>query len=239
MQTARCTRACAGRLVLTDRPDFRRLPRLSNICVDDVRSASKRRSHLAISARFSCGSLLVLPIERERTLLPPATSGAASKGLPRMFTTRTIATRTLIWLAAISVPVQGLPAAPCGCIGSKACSQSKESSGSCCSTNKARGGQRCCAGPQENAGHSCCSAGEKSGCQCGINCQCGATQNQAPAPPPVEQSQTEKVLNDAFATVSIATVGHSRTTQHHGNTAADANASAALDRCVSLCRFTL
>lgn len=153
-----------------------------------------------------------------------------------MSITRNIVARTLIWLAALTVPVQGLAAASCGCTGGKAHSEAKPSTGGGCSTRKASDSPLCCGERRQDAGQSCCG---NSTCQCGLSCRCGETKQQQPVTPPAEQNQSEKVANDSLATASIATACPTQTTRRHEDASADANALAALDRCVSLCRFTL
>jgi hypothetical protein len=173
-----------------------------------------------------------------------------------MWTTNSIAARTLIWLAAITIPVQGMPSRSCGCARSKICCQKDgRSKGCCCSAEKVREGRCCCADKQATSTGSCCSAsrhkaalrsccctargGQDSTCNCGSNCQCGTNQQPRPATPPVENNTAEKMASDSIATVSVATVYQPQTTQRHNHTSTAADALAALDRCVSFCRFTL
>lgn len=167
---------------------------------------------------------------------------AASKGLPLMWIARDITARTLIWLAAISVPMQALPAPRCACIGAKSFCQEERSQGCCCSAEKVHEGRCCCAGRQGAPAHSCCGkarSGPNLACKCGFNCQCPKTKQSKPATPPVGNNQTEKMARKSLTTVSLATVDLSQTTQRRKEPSAVADALAALDRCVSLCRFML
>lgn len=159
-----------------------------------------------------------------------------------MWITRTLTARTLIWLAAIAVPVQGLWAASCGCSSSKASCQEERSKRCCCSVDKLRAGRCCAARRQATASHSCCSkseSGNESTCSCGIRCQCGKTNDQKPATPPAENTTAEKVSSDSTTSLSVETVVPMQFTQRYAVTSFDADSLAALDRCVSLCRFTL
>ena len=167
---------------------------------------------------------------------------AASKGLLLMSMTRNINVRTLIWLTAILVPVQGLPAGSCGCTGGKTCCKEEQSISCCCSAEKVRAGTCCCGQVRAEASHSCfCNSrsGQDSTCECGINCQCGKTKHQVPATPPAETNQAEKVASDSLTTCCVATTCKPQTTQRHEYTSTVVDAIAALDRCASLCRFTL
>ena len=167
---------------------------------------------------------------------------AESKGLLLMSMTRNITARTLIWLTAILVPVQGLPAASCGCTGGKRCCEEEQSQSCCCSAEKVWEGTCCCARLRAEASQSCCCkshCGQESSCTCGINCQCGKTKQQEPATPPAENNQAEKVASDSLTTSCVATVYQPQTTQQRQDTSAALDAIASLDRCASLCRFTL
>ncbi len=160
-----------------------------------------------------------------------------------MWITKNTTVRSLIWLAAITVPVQGLPAASCGCTGGKTCCKKEQFKGCCCLAAKDREGRYCCAKQQPAATHSCCSkagSGQDLACKCGFNCPCGKTSRQTPATPPVENNnQTEKAASDSLATNSVAIVDQLQITQRHQDASGVAEALTALDRCVSLCRFTL
>jgi hypothetical protein len=86
-----------------------------------------------------------------------------------MWITQHIAARTFVWLAAMAIPLQGVPSVACGCT----------SSASCC--NEVRQCQGCCgAGSSsacETASASCCSEQTTVPCRCtGAKiCRCGET----------------------------------------------------------------
>jgi hypothetical protein len=170
---------------------------------------------------------------------------AASKGILIMFSNKHMAARTLIWLAAFAIPVQGLPAASCGCTDSKACCGGNEQrQRCCCSAEKVREGQCCCARREAESGHTCCGQAKSShdsGCKCGINCQCGkAKQSQPATPNPPENNSAEKTVCDAVSAVSVFAVVHQPPVLLHRNEGSvESDAFTAQDRCVSLCRFTL
>jgi hypothetical protein len=186
-----------------------------------------------------------------------------------MWTTTGIIARTLVWLVAMSVTLQSMPEVGCGCssaacspqascftggsdvlvvtsccgerstgccpcTGAAVCQCSE--GGSCCSRSSA-----CC--DSKNAKSSCCSTAQgtdSQGCQCGDNCQCGIQQlPAAPMAPPAESNSLEKVTSDSLVTASLGTIYVPTTVQHRGEHSATAPANAALDRCISLCRFTL
>ena len=193
-----------------------------------------------------------------------------------MWITQHIAARTFVWLAAVTIPVQGLPSVACGCTSgitsaveveqSKGCCCADSSSvagttpASCCSQQTAgpcrctgaricRCGEAspcqqqsstCCSGSK--ASNSCCSRGDSTtGCSCGDNCQCGKSNTPTkPAAPPVENSSPERNLVDSAAGTFSDTVYLPSTTRQHTDLCAGADAAlSALDRCVTLCRFTI
>ena len=152
------------------------------------------------------------------------------------------AARTLIWLAAMTLPVQGLSAVPSGCT-SRSCCQKNEPSAGCCAVEKVVEGHRCCndkrATPAKSCctGKSCCPCG--SHCTCGPYCECGKAKRPMPATPPVENKRPEQVTNDLVSTGSIATVYQPQVTYPCDDASSESGHLAALDRCISLCRFML
>ena len=143
-----------------------------------------------------------------------------------MWTSQHLAIRALIWLAAIAVPLQGVPAESCGCANSKVCCRKDTESNCCCCRSAA------------NAHEECCSA--HSTCNCGRNCQCGKSTPPQPTVPPVENnSPAEKVVSDGASSVFIADVVLPEIAQSHCGAAIELGTATALDRCVFLCRFTI
>lgn len=170
-----------------------------------------------------------------------------------MWITKSIAARTLIWLAAITVPAQSLPAASCGCVGDASCCEQR-STGQCrctgakiCRCGDASPCRKlansCCGGRVAKA--TCCStdnsvAFSEHTCNCGEDCQCGTSQEPKPATPPIENNNpTEQVTVDATSVAFDVTVYFPQITKRHADACIGAVALAALNRCVSLCRFTL
>jgi hypothetical protein len=148
-----------------------------------------------------------------------------------------IAARTLVWIALIATPFQALPAASCGCTTSTACCSEGQTT-CCCSSRQTS----CCSERQQSSQHACCGSttdSPSSSCQCGSNCQCGKAKQPVPPTPPVEENSTEKVARDSIAIVCTAIVYLPQTTQRTVERAAYSECMAALDICVTLCRFTL
>ena len=167
--------------------------------------------------------------------------GMANEGLPNMWTTNRFAARTLIWLAAIAVPVQGISAASCGCARSKSCIQKNETSNDrrCCTGTQAVARQTCCSAAQPETASTCCCSktSEEQGDAgtCGKSCQCSsAEQRPMPTTLPVDKNMTGKLRADSASTDVITGVD-----QQHGNASSTTDALGAQDRCVSLCRLTL
>lgn len=165
-----------------------------------------------------------------------------------MSTARNFTARMLIWLAAFMLPVQGLLGATCGCGDASSCGSSR---GCCCSADDVREGTCCCAGKQDNTGHSCCSAanettlvgsdccGAGTACTCGPGCHCGQPPQSSPSTPPVENDTAEKAGSESTVTPSVAIIVVPRVERHDYDGLRNASTLAAVDRCVSLCRFTL
>jgi hypothetical protein len=161
-----------------------------------------------------------------------------------MWTTKHIAARMLIWLAAIAILGQGLPAASCACsAGQVGCRQQNLRSGGC--TAKSSGG--CCSSAHREAavaGNCCCERGGNKGkqsCKCGVSCQCGKARQSEPAAPPVEDNRpAEKVVSHAALAGLIVPVVHAPVlTLGQRDASLHLSAATALDRCVSLCRLTV
>ena len=124
---------------------------------------------------------------------------------------------------------------PCRCTGEKV--------GRCGESSRCRKQPKsCCAG--RVAKGTCCAANDSvtfgaSACKCGVNCQCNTSKEPKPDTPPVENNSSRKVAGESNSTVSVGTVYQPQTTWRHNVAFVEADALAALDRCVSLCRFTL
>lgn len=126
---------------------------------------------------------------------------------------------------------------PCRCTGAKICrcgdaSPCREKAQSCCAGRAATKTSTCCS--------SCDTAG-KPVCQCGTNCQCSVNKEpvEPATPPPVESNSTEKVASDSVSTVSLATAYQAPSARRTRDASHLTDALAALDRCATLCRFTL
>ncbi len=102
-----------------------------------------------------------------------------------MWTTRNIAARTLIWLAALAIPVQSLPAASCGCVsglesGDQAdcrCSEERDAGPTGCASQASR--PSCCSkkssGPCRCTGAAICRCGNDSACRTTSSTCCSKT----------------------------------------------------------------
>lgn len=160
-----------------------------------------------------------------------------------MWITRNIIARTLIWLAAITLPVQSLPAMSCGCDSGRNCCTGGKSKKCGCSAKRVRESRSCCAAPRDKTARSCCSkakACQKLHCTCGTSCQCCKGQLPKPVTPPSEDNATQKVTSDSSLTISpLATVFEPEARQRPRDVTFGPDCLAALERCISLCRFAL
>lgn len=177
-----------------------------------------------------------------------------------MWMSKTITTRIMVCLAALTVPLQGLPAASCHCCpgqsqtDTECCSEQGSSTDSQTTRCRCTGAAVChCSDDAELPSISAptlesrpsditCSseiqAVESGTCSCGTDCHCGSHhQPVSPlAPAPVENNPAEKLV-DFPEVVFVVTIDN--LSQTAGKTHFNAAPQAALDRCVSLCRFTL
>ncbi len=190
-----------------------------------------------------------MPIEDEDSL---SWRENRARELVNMWTFHNIAARTLIWLTAFVTPVQGLATTSCGCSGSRSCLQKTEPSPCCCcSAGKIREGRCCCAGnPPASVGTRCSGSRQgaasrrgfsqpDSACSCGATCRCGNAKQPTQSVPPVEDNTTEKLANDSVSATPFATATQPQVTRRPEDTSSALDALAAVDRCVSLCRFAL
>lgn len=148
--------------------------------------------------------------------------------------------RLLIWLAAMAVSVQGIPAIGCGCASDgESCCTGAESQPCCCSNqNPTETASSCCSktAPQTS---SCCGSNEPTREGCGPSCRCGTDSGNVPATPPVpsnESSSTNLICLPIDWEMTSLSAAQAK------QDAFFAALSAALDaaeRCAVLCRFTL
>lgn len=183
-----------------------------------------------------------------------------------MWITQHIVARAFVWLAAMAMPVQGLPSVACGCARVTHIIETIESSQDCCSASNQSDAGRCpctgakvchcgedsCCKRQEStcccknpaAEQCCCSnvscpCSAEGNCSCGANCQCGKNNTPSvPVAPPVESNSTDRVVADSAAIPSVATIHQPSTSRHQLGVYVGADALTSLDRCVILCRFT-
>ena len=170
----------------------------------------------------------------------------------------TTTARVLIWMAAAMLPIQMLPAAPCGCAYT-ACKSQKDTTGQscccsaqvvregCCSWPKAPRACCCCSGQQYDGGQACshrdpnqvkpdCTCGAN--CPCGPTCHCGETESPTPSLPP---ARTDTSNDSTHNVVSIVQFNVSMTscTRRFALAESTPDATGSLGRCASLCRFVL
>lgn len=162
-----------------------------------------------------------------------------------MWTTGSLYTRILICLAALTVPLQGLPAATCTCCPGYAladadCCSSQDKSVPCCCT----GASRCQCSETASHGDSlsaCCDDSqtvESATCQCGADCHCGESPaNPIPlTPAPVQKSPTEQLTETKTSELTLTLITQVQATKPINCISVSEYAS---DRCACLCCFTL
>lgn len=180
-----------------------------------------------------------------------------------MWITEHIAARTLIWLAALAIPVQGMSSPTCGCMNSTTSSVRTEGSpDSCCASGSSKSRHCPCTGAEvchcgeaspchkpahaccskrsatPSCCHCCCSKDSNETCPCGANCQCGKKdRSEVPATPPVENHSPNRIVADAVTVGCYAEFNLAEATSQHLDVCVWASAISALQRCVILCRF--
>lgn len=173
-----------------------------------------------------------------------------------MTITKHIVGRTLVWLAAVTMPLHSLPAQVCGCTANASTSVAGQSlSGCSCEHKKAMAGtsdcchqsavQNCCSSEKTcpvSEASSCCASKSlsKTSCHCGSNCQCARSDAPAePVAPPAEANSPERLVASTATTASFATIYLLSSMQQHLHVRTGADALSAHDCCIALCRFTL
>ena len=155
-------------------------------------------------------------------------------------TNPTPATRLISALLATALLLNGVAASGmtvCDCRASRStccCSRpesgSRSSRGCCCAGTKTFGRRSCCRGPSGSRESSC----RRSGCTCG--CQ---RDLPVPATPAESNDPPKQAASDFASGVSVATVSALPLPQRRHDASVELDAFSALNRCTSLCRFTL
>lgn len=161
-----------------------------------------------------------------------------------MCKTRDVAASLVIWLTALTVPVQALPALSCGCTTSNksCCANGEQATSSCCSATNA--GKRTCCCTRKRATISCCRkaklGAKNTVCKCGSACRCRQGSEHQQAMPPVEnENATQELVSLSLSTVSPATLYRPVVSRQHDDAFPHFVCVSALDRCAVLCRFAL
>ena len=143
----------------------------------------------------------------------------------------------IVWVAAAAIPFGTMPGASCGCddraqstVAVDCCSAKSSKKSSCCTKVK----KSCCSSKLKT---SCCGETE---CKCGIGCRCGdsAPTNQAPLPSETAVERTVQVAStiaSGFCAAQSAVV----VTRSQPSNDSSITGESSLDRCISLCRFSL
>ena len=170
-----------------------------------------------------------------------AAVAAGGSRVPPMYGLRQLATKTLVWLAAVLVPLQSLPAAACCCTSASqqesGAEQRQGPSNPCCLTAGS-----CCDSTRAES-HSCCKTTHQlpSKCSCTTTgvCSCQPHNSSSPDPqaPPEGGRQVVHIAAQPLAAVSLC-VDDSRglASTSYG---AWLSACSGFERCIVLCRFTL
>jgi hypothetical protein len=138
------------------------------------------------------------------------------------------------------LPLEAIGAGTCGCgagrPGTRGSPAASRQAKGCCGAHKARA---CCRAGNGNHAQ-CCQAGKASGCQCGAACQCGHSQDSAPAAPASDGQQTSKELScqATVAAVLPAVIGPA-CRQSHDSEVGSPTVLTSLELCSELGRFLI
>jgi len=179
-------------------------------------------------------------------------AGMSSKGLTKMWTTDNFTARTLLWVAVLMLPSQGIHAASCGCGNSASAGLQHgryalakvRKSGNCCVRKRAESFKGCCSGPQQVSARqgrvsrtSCCQT--ESVCNCGASCQCGKAKQPTPSTPPAQKITSDKLGSELAAAATAGTFHRMQPIHLHTDVSFTPGDILVMDCCISLCRFTL
>jgi hypothetical protein len=160
---------------------------------------------------------------------------------PLMCSPRHLATKTLVWLAAILLPLQSFPTAACRCaIANQQMgdSQQRRTPGSSCCV--VAGNCRASRGAEDS---SCCNTMPEARCNCSCRttgvCSCRPHNSSPPDPqaPPEDGRQAVQAATQPPAGVSLCVDGSGRPTAR--SCGARSIACSGFERCITLCRFLL
>lgn len=153
---------------------------------------------------------------------------------------------TFLWLAAVAVPIQGLPSVSCGCASARAGQSQIEASGGndCCSDTAELVENSCCAARSSKSdvdGCCCCRNGNRSStCQCGDDCRCGKSTDPKPAVPPAPNTNTtQKITSIVLVTSAVGLYVTPPGREDDQGSLTHIICVPAAQKCVHLCRFTL
>lgn len=166
---------------------------------------------------------------------------AGESRVPPMRSLLQLAPKTLVWLAAVMVSLQSLPAAACYCATASQqkndAEQRQSLSNPCCLTAGS-----CCASTHTQR-HSCCETSyqvpAKCSCQTTGVCSCQPHNSSSPDPqaPPEDGRQLVHLATQPTAAVSLYLDDFRGSTSPSYGTWPSARSG--LERCIILCRFTL
>lgn len=158
-------------------------------------------------------------------------------------------TRVGIWFMILLLPLQGLGIEIRTCAGSVACTADNAVPGGCCCLAKRQQERSCCCHAStasrcssDRQSVTCCHRTAKvdTSCQCGIGCSCGNAPSSNPPAVPTRDGDSRTsnaasaLMLHAFDT-AIAVKSPQQRMVHQLETIQ----SLSVDRCSTLCRFTL
>lgn len=158
------------------------------------------------------------------------------------------ATRAGIWFLILLLPLQGLGIEIRACAGSVACTSGKADHCGCCCSAKRKQERSCCCHASTccrstaESQSPCCqhSAAADSSCQCGIGCPCG----NAPSsnPPAIPTRDSDSRASNASLVLTLHAFDSAldvKSPQQRIHLQLETIQSLTVDRCSTLCRFTL
>ncbi|MBA2116121.1 hypothetical protein HOV93_33100 [Planctomycetes bacterium FF15] len=152
-----------------------------------------------------------------------------------------IAGRVGIWTLILILPLQSIFAGGQACMAATTLGCG-ESNGCQCCLEQRQGKTCCCQGSASKTHGNCCHASNTNAveCSCGIACPCGhATPVESPAIPTRDSDARADIVSWAFTVNPIDTVTQIKFPLQGLRLQLAAIQAVSVDRCSTLCRFTL
>lgn len=151
------------------------------------------------------------------------------------------ATKVWIWTLILALPLQGLVLNGSVCASDGTACNGGRLDCCCCCSLEHRQQHSCCCHKSETTGTCCQKSGvSQSKCECGIGCPCGEGKpSDIPAAPSRDSDARSDIASLALTPNSLDTAPEIKCPQQRVQLQTEAIQSLSIDRCSTLCRYTL